>query len=67
MVIADLLKEAAPAIAGLYQLRGYAWAHDGNARRVMGDLRNADESFAIAESWWEAGVAGVGDRAATSR
>ncbi len=45
----------------LYQLRGYAWAHDGNARRVMGDLRNADESFSIAEAWWEAGVAGVGD------
>jgi tetratricopeptide (TPR) repeat protein len=45
----------------LYQLRGYAWAHDGNARRVMGDLRNADESFSIAEAWWEAGVAGIGD------
>jgi tetratricopeptide (TPR) repeat protein len=45
----------------LYQLRGYAWAHDGNARRVLGDLRNADESFSIAEAWWEAGVAGVGD------
>lgn len=45
----------------LYQLRGYAWAHDGNARRVLGDLRNADESFSIAEAWWEAGVAEVGD------
>jgi len=62
VVIADLLKEAAPVdCRQLYQLRGYAWAHDGNARRVMGDLRNADESFAIAESWWDAGVAGVGD------
>jgi tetratricopeptide (TPR) repeat protein len=62
VVIADLLKEGAPVdCRQLYQLRGYAWAHDGNARRVMGDLRNADESFAIAESWWDAGVAGVGD------
>lgn len=62
VVIADLLKDAGVHdCQGLYQLRGYAWAHDGNARRVMGDLRNADESFAIAESWWEAGVAGVGD------
>lgn len=65
--IADLLKEGAARegtavdCRRIYQLRGYAWAHDGNARRVMGDLRNADESFAIAESWWEAGVSGVGD------
>ncbi len=28
---------------------------------MLGDLRNADESFSIAEAWWEAGVAGVGD------
>lgn len=53
--------EAASDPRRLYQLRGYAWAHDGNARRVLGDLRNADESFSIAEAWWEAGVAGVGD------
>jgi tetratricopeptide (TPR) repeat protein len=62
VLVSDLLKEETPAgCRRIYQLRGYAWAHDGNARRVMGDLRNADESFAIAESWWEAGVSGVGD------
>jgi tetratricopeptide (TPR) repeat protein len=62
VLVADLLKEATPAgCRRLYQLRGFAWAHDGNARRVLGDLRNADESFTIAESWWEAGVASVGD------
>lgn len=62
VLIADLLKEEGTVGSRrLYQLRGYAWAHDGNARRVMGDLRNADESFAIAESWWEAGMADVGD------
>ncbi|HEY2293670.1 MAG TPA: hypothetical protein VGM86_23435, partial [Thermoanaerobaculia bacterium] len=43
------------------QLRGYAWAHDGNARRVLGDLRNAEESFTIACDWWDAGTSGVGD------
>lgn len=62
VLVSDLLKEADPDRArGLYQLRGYAWAHDGNARRVLGDLRNADESFSIADAWWEAGEAGVGD------
>lgn len=62
VLVADLLKEGEPARSCLlYQLRGYAWAHDGNARRVLGDLRNADESFSIADAWWEAGQAGAGD------
>lgn len=62
VLVSDLLREQTPANAfWLYQLRGYAWAHDGNARRVLGDLRNADESFSIADAWWEAGEAGVGD------
>jgi tetratricopeptide (TPR) repeat protein len=62
VLVADLLKEEAPAdTRRLYQLRGYAWAHDGNARRVVGDLRNADESFSISDAWWEAGEAGLGD------
>jgi tetratricopeptide (TPR) repeat protein len=56
VLISDLLKESDPSDARwLYQLRGYAWAHDGNARRVHGDLRSADESFSIADAWWEAG------------
>lgn len=62
VLISDLLKEGEPEkVPCLYQLRGYAWAHDGNARRVLGDLRNADESFSIADAWWEAGEAEVGD------
>jgi tetratricopeptide (TPR) repeat protein len=62
VLISDLLKEDGPGRScWLYQLRGYAWAHDGNARRVLGDLRNADESFSIADAWWEAGQAGAGD------
>jgi len=62
VLISDLMKDDEPVTdRRLYQLRGYAWAHDGNARRVLGDLRGADESFAIAEAWWEAGEAELGD------
>ncbi len=28
---------------------------------MLGDLRSADESFAISEAWWEAGEAALGD------
>jgi tetratricopeptide (TPR) repeat protein len=61
VLVADVLKAEHLSTAGLYQLRGYAWAHDANARRVLGDLRNADESFSIAESWWDAGALTAGD------
>jgi tetratricopeptide (TPR) repeat protein len=61
VLVSDLLTEEPERARRLYQLRGYAWAHDGNARRVLGDLRNADESFSIADAWWEAGEAGIGD------
>ena len=62
VLVSDLLKEeAAEKTHCLYQLRGYSWAHDGNARRVLGDLRNADESFSIADAWWEAGEVELGD------
>ncbi len=62
VLVSDLLREEGPVKGRhLYQLRGYAWAHDGNARRVLGDLRNADESFSIADAWWDAGAAGIGD------
>jgi len=41
------------------RLQGYAEAHLGNARRVHGNLREADEIFARARSLWQAG--GPGD------
>jgi tetratricopeptide (TPR) repeat protein len=57
VLVSDLLREDERAKScRLYRLRGYAWAHDGNARRVLGDLRGAEESFSIAEAWWEAGA-----------
>lgn len=59
VLVSDLLKEEAGHAQELYQLRGYAWSHDGNARRVKGDLRNADESFSISDAWWEAGSSKV--------
>src|SRR6185295_14250591 len=58
VLVSDLLQVDEPAKARrLYRLRSYAWAHDGNARRVLGDLRGADESFSISEAWGEAGEA----------
>src|SRR6185295_11577983 len=58
VLVSDLLQVDEPAKARrLYRLRSYAWAHDGNARRVLGDLRGADESVSISEAWGEAGEA----------
>jgi tetratricopeptide (TPR) repeat protein len=38
------------------KLRGYAWAHIGNARRARGeDLPASETAFATAEEWWQAG------------
>jgi transcriptional regulator with XRE-family HTH domain len=40
------------------RLEGYAEAHLGNARRVHGDLRGADEAFGRARSLWKEGAPG---------
>lgn len=62
VIVTNLLKKSPLANRRwLHQLRGYAWAHVGNARRALGDLRNADEAFLIADAWWESGSEGVGD------
>jgi tetratricopeptide (TPR) repeat protein len=61
VLVADLLEDGDPVEdRWIYQLRGYAWAHLGNARRVLGDLLAADEAFQMADSWWQAGEV-VGD------
>ena len=45
----------------LYELRAYAWAHLGNARRVAGNLPSAELAFACADSWWKQGERLTGD------
>jgi tetratricopeptide (TPR) repeat protein len=62
VLIADSLEERSPFEAGwIYQLRAFAWAHLGNARRVSGDVRGADEAFSMSDPWWEAGDEATGD------
>src|SRR5947209_7148806 len=49
------LKEHEPAEKlWLFQLRAFAWGHLGNARRVLGELRSAEDAFAKSDEWWEA-------------
>ncbi|MBW8877275.1 MAG: hypothetical protein JF614_20110 [Acidobacteria bacterium] len=49
------LKEHEPAEKlWLFQLRAYAWAHLSNARRVLGELRSAEDAFAKSDEWWGA-------------
>lgn len=61
VLIAESLEEGDTEDRWVYQLRGYAWAHLGNARRVAGDLAASEEAFELAQKWWEAGAAEVGD------
>jgi tetratricopeptide (TPR) repeat protein len=59
---ADRLQEGEPFEAKwIYQLRSLAWAALGNAYRVQGDLSGAERCFEMSSSWWEAGVADIGD------
>ena len=39
-------------------LMAYVWAHLGNARRVLGELRSSEEAFRRSEDLWEAGSGG---------
>jgi len=62
VLIADSLEEGSPFEAGwIYQLRAFAWAHLGHARRVGGDFQGSDEAFSMCVPWWEAGDEAVGD------
>jgi len=40
-----------------FRLKGFAWAHIANARRVANDFAGADKAFARAWELWRAGVA----------
>jgi tetratricopeptide (TPR) repeat protein len=62
VLVADALEEGSPYEAGwVYQLRAFAWAHFGHARRIGGDFRGAEEAFSMSDPWWEAGDESVGD------
>jgi tetratricopeptide (TPR) repeat protein len=61
VLISSWLKEHQPAEElWLFQLRAFAWAHLGNARRVLGELPSAEDAFARSDEWWEA-AASMGD------
>ena len=62
--LAELALLVAPRVPeeGLHLgLQGYAWAFLGNARRVRGDLRSADEAFGRSAELWQAGSPEVRD------
>jgi tetratricopeptide (TPR) repeat protein len=62
VLVADLIPDEEPAEARwVYQLRAWALAHLGNARRLQDDLRAADEAFQLSRQWWQAGELEVGD------
>lgn len=62
VIVAARLEEWEPAErTWLLQLRALTYAHLGNARRVLGELRSARRAFRDAERLWEAGAHDAGD------
>lgn len=60
--LAGALEEWQPAEElWLFELRANAWAHLGNARRVLGEMRSAREAFTKADELWRAGADSMGD------
>jgi tetratricopeptide (TPR) repeat protein len=60
--VSSLIDEWKPAEPlWLNELRAYALAHLGNACRVAGDLRAAEEAFAAAEALWQPAFENMGD------
>src|SRR3954452_2637175 len=55
VLLAGYLREWQPVEnAWLFLLRSYAWAHLGNARRVVEELRSAEDAFAVSDDWGRA-------------
>lgn len=61
MVAEGMAEEDSAEERWLYQLRSLAWAHLGNARRVLGDVSKAESDFGASDQWWDAGDEGTGD------
>jgi tetratricopeptide (TPR) repeat protein len=60
--VAEALPDDEPAEARwAYQLRALAWSYLGNARRVTGDLPDAEQAFGTVDFWWAAGTEATGD------
>ena len=57
--VAELALKAVDLVAGedswRAKLRGFAWAHVGNALRAQGDLRAAERALLSADKLWKAG------------
>lgn len=60
MELAELALRIAKRVPGFEGrlAQGWAWAFVGNARRVGGNLRTADEAFARSRELWGAGTSG---------
>ena len=52
----EIAERAPGAESWRARLKGYCWAHLGNARRVANDLAGADTAFAQAWHLWKAGA-----------
>lgn len=62
VLVASLLEEGKPIEdSWLDQVQANAWAHLGNARRVLGELRSATDAFREADQFWEVGTRVAGD------
>jgi tetratricopeptide (TPR) repeat protein len=61
VLVATLLEEGLFEGSWLDQVRAYAFAHLGNARRVLGELRSAKDAFRESREFWEAGTDVAGD------
>ncbi len=51
----NVVERVAGEAAWRAKLRGFAWAHVGNARRAQGDLQAAEQAFHKADRFWKAG------------
>jgi len=61
VLVASLLEEGPFEYSWLLQVQANAWAHLSNARRILGELRSANDAFREADRLWEEGTKEAGD------